>query len=437
MKKATRIIIGVGCSVLLVTSWLITINSKSQAEKQLLLIAQATTMMEDGIYIRAMPLLEEAAGYDAAHTLTAENQLKRVYLALIDNRGLSRKYTGLLEKQMNRKETNPGFFIEAANYYLSISRIQEALTVLKDGINKTADNELIALYENSRYAYQADRAAYESVTAIYNAMLQVQLDGKWGIASINGTLPIPCEYDKISTFDRGRAIVKKDGIIYAVDRNNNRIALAQNGISDFGNLAEERIPLLIEGDWLRATGEFEIGTNRFEDFGMYSDGYAAAKVNGKWGVIDKATGWLIPAEYDEIIQDELGRCYAQGVAFARNGGSVYMLTKGNRMENVYEDARPFSDEGYAAVKKDGKWGYIDTSGNIMIDFIYDDALSFGQHLAAVKINGLWGFISLYGKTVIDPVFYEAKSFSGGYAPVLTERGWQIITLIEYKKGAAL
>ena len=69
--------------------------------------------------------------------------------------------------------------------------------------------------------------------------------------------------------------------------------------------------------------------------------------------------------------------------------------------------------------------------------MFEDALSFGQHLAAVKLEGLWGYINIYGDIVIGPEFIEAKSFSDGSAPVLTPRGWQFITLVEYKKEVTL
>ena len=116
---------------------------------------------------------------------------------------------------------------------------------------------------------------------------------------------------------------------------------------------------------------------------------------------------------------------------------MYLFSGGKITGDFYEDALPFSAENYAAVKKNGKWGFIDTAGREVIPFIFDDALSFGQHLAAVKHGEFWGYISIYGHVVIEPVFHEAKSFSGGNAPVLTDRGWQIITLIEYKKGVGL
>ena len=437
MKLGNRILIGIGCVVLLLVSWIVVINAPSNTEKQLKLIEQAAELMHDEIYIRAVPLLEEAAGYSAEHTLEAESLLKEAYLQLITQQGYQRKYTTLLETQMGREDTSPEIFIEAANFYLGRSKITDALTVLKNGIVKTDNEELMQLYENNRYSYQLGRSVYEDVTAIYGTTIAVQIDGLWGLAQSDGTLIISCEYEKISTYNIGRAIVKKGSEIYAVDSSGNRLALLKENAADFGNYANDRVPLLIDGEWKRATGEFVVGSASFEQMGTYSDGYIAAKMNGKWGVIDINSNWLLPAEYDEIIMDELSRVYAQGAVFARKGGAVYLFVDGVQLGDSYEDAHPFGNEGYAAVKKDGKWGYIDTSGSVQIPYQFEDALSFGQHLAAIKIGDFWGYISLSGELVIEAGYLDVKSFANGSAPVLTERGWQFITLLEYKKGASL
>jgi len=421
----------------LAVSWVITAKSKSAAEKQHDLITRAVGLMSDGIYILAVPLLEEAAGYEATHTKLAERELKRAYIALSDKRGFTRKYANLLEKQMNRRDAEPYIFIEAANYYLSTSKTLEALEVLRNGIERTGDASIKLLYEDSRYVFEMNQTAYESVTAIFEQTIQVKIEDKWGIADIDGNIIIPCQYDKISTFYKDRAIVIEGTSMYAVDKDNNRIAVPYENPDDLGNFAENRIPLRIDGYWRRATGEFEIGTSAFEDIGMYSGGYAAAKNNGRWGVIDISNNWLIPAEFDDVIRDELGRCYAQGAVFVRIGNLVHLFINGKLTEFVFDDARPFTDEGFAAVKRGGKWGFIDRDGAEVIAFMFDDALSFGQHLASVKLGGFWGYISLNGAVVIDAVFLNAKSFSGGSAPVLTDRGWQIITLLEYKRGASL
>jgi len=429
--------ISAGCCVLLLISWIIAVNITPVAEKQLTLINSASALIEDGIYIRALPLLEEAAGYNNIHTKTAEELLKTVYLALNDNNGFSRKYTSLLDKQMNRSDLEPAVFIEAVNYCLSISKLHEALAVLRNGMEKTGDINVIALYENSRYSFEISRTVYENAAAIYERTSQVQKEGKWGIAAADGTIIIPCDYEKISTFNKDRAIVSNAGITSAVDKGNNRIAILNDTVTDFGNLAENRIAILFEDGWRRATGELVLGSNRFDGIGMYSNGYAAAKIGDRWGVIDLLDKWLITAEYDEIITDELGRCYAQGTVFIRNGEYVYLFKDNSFQVEAYEDAHPFSDDGYAAVKKNGKWGFIESDGTFVTEFIYDEALSFGQHLAAVKVGELWGYINIYGQLVIDAQFLDAKSFSGGSAPVLTERGWQFITLLEFKKGGVV
>ena len=437
MRLAYRILIGIGCVAAMSISWFIVVNSKPTAEKQLELITQAAALMDDCIYIRAVPLLEEAAGYNAAHTAEAEEALKKAYLALLDTRGFNRKYTSLLKKQMDRKDADPSLFAEAAEYYLRASKITEALEVLRTGIGKTGSELLTALYEQNRYAYETNRTNYDYIADIYGTTVQVQREGLWGLAASDGVLLIPCEYEKISTYSADRAIVKKDGEIYAVNINNNRVAKLNDTSEDFGNYADDRISLLKDGNWRRATGEFVIGTILFEQLGMNSGGYAAAKTGGRWGVINLANNWLIPAEYDGIIQDELGRCYARDAVFAKKDGKAYLFVGGRQVGEAFEDARPFSDEGYAAVKRDGKWGFIDIDGIVVIDFRFDDALSFGQHMAAVKQDGLWGYINMKGDVVIEPVYMEAKSFSNGSAPVLTERGWQFITLLEYKRRASL
>ena len=437
MKRVSRLLIGTGCVLMLLISWAITAGSRSTAGKQLDLMRQAEELVTKGIHILAVPLLEEAAGYKAAHTLAAEAALKQVYLELIDNKGFGRKYIELLEKQMSRRDALPESFAEAAEYYINKSRIPEALSVLKTGIEKTGSDLLVSIYESHRYAYDTNRTPYDSVTAICGPTIQVEKGGLWGIARSDGSLLIPCQYEKISTFSVDRAVVMKNGEVFAVDKDNNRVALLETSAADFGNFADNRIPVLIGGSWQRASGGFVVGAMGFEQIGMHSGGYAAAKTGGRWGVIGLSAQWLIPAEYDGIIQDELGRCYGQGAVFVRSGAAVSLIAKGASAGETYEDARPFSNEGFAAVKKNGKWGFIDNTGTAKTDFVYDDALSFGQHLAAVKQGELWGYINLAGQLVIEPAFIEAKSFSNGSAPVLTTFGWQFITLLEFKKSGGV
>ena len=437
MKRGKRIFIGICCVALLLVSWLIVAKTKSASQKQADLLDKALAMMNNGIYVGAVPLLEEAAEYKTDNTLVVEEYLKEAYLELIETRGYRKKYRTLLDMQMKREDADPDVFAQAALHYIEAAQISNALEILRKGIEKTSSQMLIELYEENRYVYETNRATYSHASEIFESKAQVNKEGLWGLASAEGNLLIPCQYEAISTYSNDRAIVKKDEEIYAVNIDNNRIALLETAATEFGNLADNRIALLLEEGWIRATGEFEIGTAVFEEIGMYCGGYAAAKVNGKWGVVDLSLNWLVPAEFDGIVQDELGRCWGQGAVFVRQSEAVFMLVNGQQVGQPYDDARPFSQEGYAAVKNNGKWGFVDIEGNLLIEYCFDDALSFGQHLAAVRLDEFWGYISRYGELVIEPIFEEAKSFSGGSAPVLTARGWQFITLLEYRKGAGL
>jgi len=437
VQKGIRILIGSGCVLLLLITWIIAVNVQTPTQRQLVLIVEATEFMNDGVYVRAVPLLEEASGINAANTMIAEAKLKEAYLALIDTRGFSRRYMGLLERQMSRRDADSGVFAEAANHQLRSNRIPEALLTLKDGIERTGCSNLVALYELNRYAFEIIRTSFEYISEISGGMMQVRQDGMWGIAGSNGIILIPCEYEKISTFSVDRAIVKKDGEIFALDRNNNRIALLRGDAQDFGNLADNRIPILIDGMWRRSTGDFTIGSVEFDEILTYSYGYAAASVSGRWGVIGFGTDWLVQPEFDAIITDELGRSYGQGAVFVRMRDRVYLIADGKIAGEPFEDARPFTNEGYAAVRRNGKWGFIDIDGVVKIDFVFDDALSFGQHLAAVRVGEYWGYISRYGQIVIPAEYLTAKSFSNGRAPIQTERGWQIITLLEFKERTRL
>ena len=437
MKRAKRILIGVGCVALLLVSWVIAITAKSDVEKQAELMEQAAAYTQDDIYILAVPLLEEAVEYKTDRTVEAENALKNVYTHLLNQRGYSRKYTSLLEKQMSREEAIPEYFEEAALFYLGRSKLADALNVLRDGVEKTQDSHLNEMYEENRYAYSMGIDYYHDVTSTFNGAIQVEIDGLWGLASATGWQVIPCDYERISTYSNGKAIVQKDGVISAVDDKNNRVALLHEAAAAFGNYSNDRTSLQVGNGWVISSGNFTMGTQAFEEFGMYSDGYAPVKQNGKWGLINpNGSEWLIEPQYDVIARDELGRAYSQKAFFAGKEGQVYLYVEGEQVAGPYQDALPFADS-WAAVKKDEKWGFIDTAGNVQIDFQFDNALSFGQHLAAVEVDGKWGYVSKYGEIVIEPIFLSAKSFYNGSAPVETVDGWRFITLTEYKGGAGL
>ena len=86
----------------------------------------------------------------------------------------------------------------------------------------------------------------------------------------------------------------------------------------------------------------------------------------------------------------------------------------------YQDITSFS-EGFAAVKKDGKWGYINTKGEVIINFsavIESLPRPFSEGLVAREVGrDEWKYYDTNGKPAIDKVFSRAGDFKGGLAVV--------------------
>lgn len=435
MSGLKKSLIVVGCVLLLAVGWLAAVFSKSDADRQRELLAEAQAYLDDEIYVKAVPLLEEAAGYHAAHTLQAEEKLKEAYVPLLDQSSYRRKYTNLLDRQMAREDAAPEVYLEAAGYYLGKSKEKEAFSALRSGIEKTGSQELTEFYEAHRYEFDVGRAAYQEVTDFQNGYIQVRQDGYWGLALPDGGLQLPCEYDFLSTCYNGEVIVEKDGVLSGIDVDGNRVALYKGEpVSAVTNYNEGRLAVKQRAGWVLATAELHTGSAVLEEIGTFSNGGAVAKLNGKWGVVDRSgKEWLVEPAYDGVVCDGLGRCWDDGAVFVRKGQQVLLLVDGKQVGEVYEDARPFAG-GWAAVKQNGRWGYIDREGSVRIDYQFDDARSFTMHLAAVQRGHSWGYVGLDGSMVIRPQFLDAKAFADGTAPVKTADGWQFITLLEYAAG---
>ncbi|MDL2234031.1 WG repeat-containing protein [Ruminococcaceae bacterium OttesenSCG-928-L11] len=427
MITAKRLLIIAGCVLLMVVAWIVLITAQTDRERQEINLRDAQAYMEDKVFVKAQPLLETAASLQADQTLKAKLLLKQVYLELQDRNN----YTAMLDTLMAEPSLGTEIFWEAAQYYLSTGKYRDALAVLSKGVLQTGDAELEAFYEENRYSYNQAYVRFHEMSEIWQGTVRVTNDGLSGIASLDGELLLPCVYDAVSTMSDGVAVVRSGNEIFAVNRRNQRTALLKTDktVTAFGNLANQRVPLQIGGQWLRATPEFQMSETLYEEMGMYAGGYAAVKENGRWGVCSTGGEPLVPSEYDAIAMDELGRCYGQGAVFVKQGSSWRLYRNGAAGADTYEDAKPFQD-GYAAVKQNGKWGFVDAEGTLVLPCQWDDARSFGMHVAAVRSGDRWGYINRFGNLVIEPTFQDAKSFSSGYAPVQTDTGWTVIALKE-------
>lgn len=132
---------------------------------------------------------------------------------------------------------------------------------------------------------------------------------------------------------------------------------------------------------------------------------------------------LVPkknAESSRQGEYQPNQMYSLGLVAVKQDGKWGYRNEAGQMEIafLYEDVKPFRENGMAAVKKDGKWGYINDRGQQVIPCIYQDAESFSHGLAPVEIGGKWGYINSSGMDVV-PAKYE-------FAGVFAENGLALI-----------
>ena len=91
----------------------------------------------------------------------------------------------------------------------------------------------------------------------------------------------------------------------------------------------------------------------------------------------------------------------------------------------FDDARDFK-EGFASVKKDGKYGYINTKGEQIIECKFDYACDFSEGFARVQKDYKWGYVNTKGEQIVECKFDDVWSFNEGFAGVAKDGKWGYI-----------
>ncbi|MCB9189804.1 MAG: WG repeat-containing protein [Flavobacteriales bacterium] len=150
----------------------------------------------------------------------------------------------------------------------------------------------------------------------------------------------------------------------------------------------------------------------YEELSDFDNGYAVARTEGKWWVIDTSDKKI------KQLNCHFAYGFQEGLARIQLGNRFgYVNTKGEVAISVkYYGAYDFS-EGRARVYYKGKWGAIDNQGKFVVKPVYDYMWDFTEGIACVmkqeNTDQRWGYIDLNGNKLIDTKFGYAFPFSNG------------------------
>ncbi len=310
----------------------------------------------------------------------------------------------------------------------SVQGIKNALLIEKEGKYGVADNEgkiiLDPIYTGVTNLGKDNRSGYivkndEGLYGIVDASKNVILENKYEeIEKVYGN-------DLYVVSQNGKQkIVNKDGqdvLTEGFDQITNILKTKDSGVIYTSNGKYGIMTL---------TGEIKIEAQYDNLVEAKANVFIATKDN-KRGIIDIDNQEKVPFDYNTITYNEIGDIYVAedenynsqvmnnqfevkqtGILIEINTDSGYFVLRQNDEYKYYNFK--FEEKNKKDIltnhtlyldKKDNQYGYVDKDGNVVIEYMYDDATEQNEYgFAAVKKDGKWGAINNKGEVIQEPTY---------------------------------
>lgn len=269
---------------------------------------------------------------------------------------------------------------------------------------------------------------YDGISAFEDGLAVVEKNKKYGLVDLNGKIMIPVMYDYVYHCENSGwpKSVKLNGKAGAINRKNQMVIPATyrfvgcfyKGLALVSDPTEETYGII------DSTGKVIIPTGIYQSLSAeFKNGLVAAKKNERWGFVDRSGKEVIPFKYQDAMEFENGKAEV-----ADGYEQVYINTKGE-VVNHYMTAlrKKYENIGYPIHgqikyrKENIGWTILDTTGKELIPAgLYDDVDYFSDGIAFVKKGKKWGAIDKKGDVVI-PFYYMSniRPFKDGLAVLKT------------------
>lgn len=422
---------------LLAVAWLAAVNDMVSIPGKIKEhIEKAQSYEKKQIYVDAAQEYQEVLTYDADNV---EISLKMAedYLAY----GEDKKFISTCQQTAEANQDDTSAMDMLMQYYIDNAQETKAVKYLKTFTASYPENENAKNWlKELQGTYTRIYCRYGQLSAIYNDSMVVYDTENlvYGITDAQGKDLTECIYSEVHPYSGdGYALVLRDDQTYAyLDKDGLARKAPDLNYTNLGMLNEDRAPARKDGKYGFLDENMEEKTDfEWDALSAVVNKTAAAEKDGKWAVISRNGKAKTEYIFDDVVMDENGACSNQDVLIVSENGSYHVVDKKGEAKGdaVFDAAKAFTTDGYAAVLQNGKWGFVNTDGEMVIECQYDDALSFSNGYAAVKKGDSWGYIDKENTMAIEPGFALATSLStDGTAAVKIvnedEEIWQLIQL---------
>ena len=444
MKKEKLLIVTL-LVVLFVVAWVVTISAVTGAEKkkeQERLVEEATNCFDKELYVRAIPLYEDALKIKTEKNTEIETMLLNAYYA----HGDVWKYTDLVKSRQKRKVATEDEIVSATNMLMDRSKTEEAMGILNAGLVEYDSQKLIDCYEKNAYRYRSTDTDYQIIKSSANKSQFAAFNGeKWEYVdtdygwSMNRS-ETEGKYDFATSFTvDGYAVVGSGGKYYVIVESGDHYGVAQESFEDIYDVSGKHVIAKQNGKYGYYNLDFESASasHRYDQITDNACGVAAVNKDGKWGIITDGGETVVDFNLQDVAINSLNRAFSNNVAMVNRDGRWHLInTKGEDViDQTYANAKaPESDQYIAVANDQGEWGFIDHQGNLVIDYQFQDARSFSDGMAAVLSGVYWKYITLRGNVAIEENFIDAEPFHNGKAIAYNDEN-AVLLKLEYVKAS--
>lgn len=425
-------------AVVIFFGWILCIKKASGMEEkneQKNLVGQADTYIQKQLYVRGIPLLEDALKINTSNN----TEIQRKLLSAYRDYGDMDAYYELLQKMEKTQAATAEDYVVMVNYNLEQGDISSALQVAATGLKKHKDTALNDLYEKYRYGYSLNQTDIQEIWPTSDGTyMPAKTENGWNYIDIDGNECLTVKGKQITSFNSdGKAVIKKNGIFYVILQNGDLYGIDETQVDEVLGITDKYIIAKKNNLYGFYDYDFKLISQKhqYENITVNNCGVTAVEKNGKWGIISDSGEQIVDFIYEDVAINSLGQAFAGNCAMVKKDGAWILIdTKGTQIsEETYADAKaPESGEYIAVANENERWGYINAKGKQVIDFSYFDAKSFSCGVAAVQTANEWGYISHKNVLVIEDRYEEAQPFHNGYALAKNTEGVCILRMDYYE-----
>lgn len=244
----------------------------------------------------------------------------------------------------------------------------------------------------------------DSIAAFYKGKAVIYVGVKQGLIDREGTIinaPAMCEIINLSD---GSVTIKEFDHWKLVDASNKEIASIEAD-----NLAADDSMYIVSLAGRQGVVDRKFKTIvplTYHHLSPFVNNMSVARVNKKYGVINKSGKKIIPIEYDSVI---LENNFVRTRSHAGNQQSwaVYDTFGVRKSNRSYDFIGSFNGK-YFPARHHEHWGAFNRYGEEILTCVYDSLIGFDNDFVAVRFKNLYGLIGYDGKWVVLPQRFPVR-----------------------------